>query len=136
MAGGLDVAVNNTTHIIHDMTPAAAHAQIETARQTHAVPAEESTKREVERTKQEVEVTKRFGQLSKQHYAVVGATLVCAVLAYLNREAGPTLAAMVTVLGGIYLGGRYFDKRQLPPKSDEGKPPESVGKKTEGAGKK
>lgn len=124
----VDVAVSTTTRIIHDMTPAAAHAQIETAKQTHAVPAQESTKQETERTNQEKEVTKRGAQLVWQNLTVASVVVVCAVLAALFKDSQAALATMASVMGGVYVAVRYLNNRQsttpaLPSKEESGKLP-------------
>lgn len=101
----------NTTHT-QDITPEAAKAMIEIAKQTHAVPAQEQTK-------QEIEVTKRVKQLTVQHVIVGGIVGLCAVLAFLNKDAGPYLAAMAAVMGGVYTVSLYVNKTpRLPSKGE------------------
>ncbi len=108
--------MNTHATLLTDMTPVAANAKIEIAKQQYAVPAQEHTK-------QEVEITKRTKQLTVQHVVVGGVVSLCAVLAFLNSNSGAYLAAMAAVMGGVYGVSLYVNKTtpKLPPKEDDTK---------------
>ncbi|WP_437480309.1 hypothetical protein WME75_35305 [Sorangium sp. So ce1014] len=123
-----------TTTSVTDMTPTAANAFVESARFQYAVPAEErtkqaaeETKRAAEETKREAEVTKREETLAKhqtfRHIFVFAAVIAGLGVVALRENSGASVAALVAVLGGIYVVDRAIDrwKSKALPKGEEPK---------------
>jgi Flp pilus assembly protein TadB len=110
----VDVAVSTTTKIVHDMTPVAAQAQIETARLTHAVPAQEETAREVQHTQQIKHVS---SQQTIRHCVVAAVILVGVVMMGIKPDAAIQMAASLAVLGGVYGLSLWKRDEKSPPPS-------------------
>lgn len=98
---------NTTTTTTTDMTPWAAHAAVESARLTHAVPAQEETAR----ARQE---TIRLA-------IVAGAVIMLGILIAIRPEVGFSLVGLAGVLGAAWrFARRAQQNRALPPKADDG----------------
>lgn len=120
------LSIEQQTVTVQHITPEAAKAMVEQAHQMYAVPAQEATKQAQEKTRQTQEMTKWETQFTLRHALVFVGVILMALLTYANPTIGPVMGGMAVVLGGVYLGSTYLEKksqaRQLPendkPKDD------------------
>jgi hypothetical protein len=118
--------VNNVSTSITHMTPDAARAAIETARNRFAIPAEEATKQEQHRADRDIAVSRQ----ETWRFGIVGLCAIIAIAAIVWCEPGKGgwIAAIVSVFAGFVGAPPIIDRLKkapsLTPRSAGKLPPE------------